>query len=432
MIKTFNNRFKIFCNGLKTSQKKFVLGLSGGIDSMALLYLLQYFLENNKDLNIEVFPVIVDHGLRLNSSKEANAVCLAAKNLGFKAIVEKIHVNIPTGNIQNWARKERRRILCDVAFDLSANLLLAHHSDDQVETIFMRSIKGSGIDGLVGMQETILWNGILIIRPLIFFKKNQIIKYVKENNIKFFQDSSNFMYKFERVKVRQILSSIKFRNWPYISEDLTKFSLLNKKLLKRINNVFAKWVQKNILVDNRGAIRVDFKEFKKIFIKSNLFATNIMGKIIKTVGGKEFSPKRKKTLDCLRVIFNTPLKNRSLGNVNIILKDDYLFFIRENRNINFEMTIIKNKKYIFDGRFLLVSRYSGNLTKAESRYLDCKNDNSAFVEYKDIINKSIPSVSTLEGVTISPHFSNVDMKSERKKISEYKPFDLYLINRLLV
>ena len=124
-----------------------------------------------------------------------------ASNLGFETIIKKINIKKPSGNIQNWARKERRRILCDIAFDLSANLLLGHHSDDQVETIFMRSIKGSGIDGLVGMQEKITWNGILIIRPLIFFKKDQVIRYVEENNIIFFQDSSNFNLKFERVRL---------------------------------------------------------------------------------------------------------------------------------------------------------------------------------------------------------------------------------------
>ena len=69
----------------------------------------------------------------------------------------KIDNTKPTGNIQNWARKERRRILCDIAFEFSANLILGHHSDDLVETIFMRSVKGSGIDGLIGMQEKITW-----------------------------------------------------------------------------------------------------------------------------------------------------------------------------------------------------------------------------------------------------------------------------------
>ena len=432
MIENFNNRFKNLCYNLKIDKRRFVLGLSGGIDSMALLNLLKNFIECNKNLKIEVFPVIIDHSLRSNSAIEANAVLNLSLNLGFKTIIKKINGKKPNGNIQNWARKERRRILCDVAFDLSANLLLGHHSDDQVETIFMRSIKGSGIDGLIGMQEKITWNGILIIRPLILFNKSQVTKYVKDNNFIFFQDNSNSNLKFERVRVRKIIRNIKLGSWPSISEDLIKFSFLNKQLLNKINSVFTEWIQDNILIDNRGAIRVDFKKIQNIFEKSNLFTINILGKIIKTVGGKEFSPKREKTLNCLNAIFSSTFKNTNLGNVNIFLNSKYLFFVRENRNINFKIEIEKNKYYIFDGRFLLTSKNSGNLFNPDMKNLDYVNSGNAFDEYKDDINNTIPLMRTLEGKTVRPYFNIVDTKLENKVNCEYNSFDLSLINRLLI
>ena len=432
MIESFNNKFKDLCCNLKIDKRRFVLGLSGGIDSMALLHLLKNFIEGNKKLKIEIFPVIVDHSLRSNSAKEANDVLNSAFNLGFETIIKKINTIKPSGNIQNWARKERRRILCDVSFDLSASLLLAHHLDDQVETIFMRSIRGSGIDGLLGMQEKINWNGILIIRPLICFSKDQLSRYVKDNNIIFFQDNSNFNQKFERVKTRKILRNLRISIWPSVPDDLIKFSFLNKQLLNKINSAFNQWVQNNIVIDNRGAIRVDFKNFQCIFKKSNLFTIRILGKIVRTVGGKEFSPKRKKTLNCLNVIFGPAFTNTNLGNVNIILKNKYLFFIRENRNINFKMEIIKNKNYIFDGRFLLISNKSGNLLNSETRKHDCVNAENVFYDYKDDINKSIPFMSTLEGKTIRPYFSNMDIKPKKKINDENNLFDLCLINRLLI
>ena len=432
MIENFNNYFKYLCNNLIIKNRKFVLGLSGGIDSMALLHLLKNFIEFNKTLRIEVYPVIIDHDLRLNSANEAKAVLDIAINLGFDPIIKKINIKKPSGNIQNWARKERRRILCDKAFDLSASLLLGHHSDDQVETIFMRSYKGSGIDGLVGMQDKIIWNGILIIRPLIFFNKDKITRYVQDNNIIFFQDSSNFMTKFERVKVRTTIRNISLTSWHSISEDLIKFSLVNKQLLQKINDVFTKWVQNNVLIDNRGAIRVDFKKLHYVFMKSNVFTINVLGKIIKTVGGKEFSPKREKTLKCLNVIFEPSFKKTNLGNVNIFLKNRYLFFIRENRNINFKIEIKKNKKYIFDGRFILISKYSGYLIKSEIKDIDYIKTDNAFIEFKDDINNTIPFISTLEGMTVKPYFNIVDMKSENKVNCEYNSFDLCFINRLLI
>ena len=432
MTENFNIYFQNLCDNLKIKKSKFVLGLSGGIDSMALLHLIKNFIKLNKNLKIEVYPVIIDHGLRLNSADEAKAVLDVAVNLEFNPIIKKINIKKPSGNIQNWARKERRRILCDIAFDLSANLLLGHHSDDQAETIFMRSIKNSGIDGLVGMQEKIIWNGVLIIRPLIFFNKAQITRYVEENNIIFFQDSSNSMFKFERVKVRKTLRDISLTSWHSISEDLIKFSFLNKQLLKKINEVFNKWGENNILIDNRGAIRVDFKKLKYLFENSNLFTINVLGKIIKTVGGKEFSPKKNKTLNCLNVIFGSSFKNTNLGNVNISLKNKYLFFIRENRNINFKLEIIKNKTYIFDGRFILMSKHSGNLIKSNFRDIEYVNTVSPFTEYEDDIKNTIPFMSTLEGITIRPYFSKVETKSENIVNCRYNSFDLCFINRLLI
>ena len=428
MIENFNDNFREICLNLKIDKRRFILGLSGGIDSMALLSLLKHFIVSNKNLKIEVFPVIIDHDLRLNSSNEAKAVQNIALSLGFNTIIKKIITKKPNGNIQNWARKERRRILCDIAFEFSANLILGHHSDDLVETIFMRSVKGSGIEGLRGMQDRMIWNDTLILRPLIFFKKHQIINYVNSNNVIFFEDQSNFLLKFERTRVRETLKRISVSNWPTISNDIIKFSLLNKQLLLKINKIFSEWVQNNILIDNRGAIRVDFKNLQNIFEKSNLFTISIFGRIIKTVGGNEYAPKRKKSLNCLKHIFSPVFKNTNLGNVKISLKKSYLFFTRENRNINFDIEIIKNKKYIFDGRFFLTSKYSGNLISSEFHNFESVKNNNPFAECEDDINSTIPFMSTLEGATIKPYFNICNGKSHIKTNSEGKSYELSLIN----
>ena len=179
MIEVFNNHFQEICKSLTSSKKTFVLGLSGGMDSMALLYLLKNFVEKNKKFKIEIFPVIIDHNLRQVSSKEAYEVKKIAEDLGFSTNIKKVYSKIPTGNIQNWARKKRRDLLCEVSYKLSANLLLAHHFDDQAETLFMRFKKNSGLDGLQGMQSVKFWNGILIIRPLLVFKKKQLRTFAK-------------------------------------------------------------------------------------------------------------------------------------------------------------------------------------------------------------------------------------------------------------
>ena len=300
MIQAFNNHFKKICINLNPMKKVFVLGLSGGMDSMALLYLLKNFLENNKSFEIEIFPIIIDHNLREESRKEAYEVESIAKKLGFTTSIKKIYGKKPTGNIQNWARKKRRDLLCEATYKLSANLILAHHFDDQAETLFMRFAKNSGLEGLQGMQSVVFWKGIFIIRPLLIFKKKQLRTFIDQNYINFFEDASNAMLKFERVKTRYLLDKISKKKWPCISQDLNKFSNTNTVLIKKIKFLFADWASQNILIDKTGAARVNLEDIKTIFEKSNLFTISIIGKIIQTVGGKEFPPKRKKTYDLIR------------------------------------------------------------------------------------------------------------------------------------
>ena len=123
MISRFDTHFSNILKSLKKNSNKFILGLSGGIDSMALLYLLKNFIDKNKNLQINLIPVIIDHSLRNESVKEAKEVKKIVQNLGFSTLIKKIDLCKPNGNIQNWARKHRRNFLFEACTDLSANLI---------------------------------------------------------------------------------------------------------------------------------------------------------------------------------------------------------------------------------------------------------------------------------------------------------------------
>ena len=178
MISNVDDHFNKLLKSLD-SNNKFILGLSGGIDSMALLYLIKNFTDNKRNVPVTCIPIIIDHDLRNESERESIEVKKIAQNLGFNTQIKKINSFKPNGNIQNWARKQRRNILFQKCLELSANLILGHHFDDQAETLFMRISRGSALDGLSGMNEINTWNGIFIIRPLLFYKKKHIKNYVR-------------------------------------------------------------------------------------------------------------------------------------------------------------------------------------------------------------------------------------------------------------
>ena len=427
MIPSFNNHFNKLLKRLN-SNNNFILGLSGGKDSMSLLHLIKNFIDDERNISIKCMPIIIDHNIRNVSEKEAKEVKKISQSLGFDTKIKKINMNKPNGNIQNWARKQRRFILHQKCLELSANLILGHHFDDQAETLFMRMTKNSGLAGLSGMSDISSWNGVFILRPLLFCKKKQIENFVRDNKIPYFEDISNNNHKFERVRTRFYLNCINKHIWPNISGDLNHFGNLNSDLLKKTNYHFNSWAKKNIIIHEAGAVRVDYDNLKTIFKKSYLFAVRIVGKIIQTVGGKEYSPKRKKTHDLLSSIFTKKIKKKTLGNVNVSFSQSYLFFVRENRNLNFDIKIEKNKYYIFDGRFLIKSSLSGKLVKNENSDLIVPDYKNPFHEYSYWINNSIPYLETLEGKTIKPHMYKMNENSNLSKGIE-NCFNLYLINR---
>ena len=82
---------------------------------------------------------------------------------------------------------------------LNADLILGHHKDDQIETIFMRLLKGSGLQGLIGMRLIKNWQHFKIIRPLLIFSKKEILDYNFSNKLEYVKDVSNMDLKYERV-----------------------------------------------------------------------------------------------------------------------------------------------------------------------------------------------------------------------------------------
>ena len=433
MIDIFNSELlKLLIHPVNKPSKNFVIGLSGGVDSMALLYLIKRFLDQNKSMKINVFPIIIDHNLRVESSSEAENVKSISEGIGFKTTIKKIEKQKPNGNIQNWARENRRELLFESCSDLRANLILAHHLDDQVETLYMRLSKNSGLDGLSGMKTITFWNGIFILRPFLTFSKEEIIRYAQKNNINFFEDPSNSFLKYERVRVRQKLIQIKRNKWENVSTDLNNFSIICNKLVTKINFLFEHWLEQNVLVDKCGVIRVNYKSALTLFKKSDLYCIKFFSKIIQTVGGKKYPPKRKQIYELIKALFTNNFRKRTLGNVYIFYYKNYIFFIREKRHLNFNLDITVNKKYIFDGRFILISDVPGKLICSEKMNYNNILANSPFFEFKNLINKTIPCLQTLEGKLIKPHLSIMNIKFNSNDSVKNNSFRLYLINRVLI
>lgn len=184
---------------------RIVVGVSGGPDSVCLVYLLNGL---KKEFRTMLTIAHLDHSLRKDSYKDREYVEKLGKKLGIRVISSKVNVKelARFGSLEEIARNARLRFLFKVAADVKAKkIALGHNFDDQAETVLMRIIRGSGLSGLSGILPKRNMAGFVIIRPLIEVKRRQIEAYLRRKKIKARIDVSNKQDLFFRNKIRNKL-----------------------------------------------------------------------------------------------------------------------------------------------------------------------------------------------------------------------------------
>lgn len=188
---------------------KVLVGLSGGADSMCLLLVL---IKLKALLKMELCAVHVNHGLRgKDSDNDQSYVEKICNELGVTCCVKAADVK---GMVKEHklseeeaARILRYRIFEETAKENSCNkIAVAHHGDDQAETVLFQLFRGSGLKGISGMMPV----RDSIIRPLLCVDRCRIEEYLIENNVKYCTDKTNFSTDYTRNKIRlQVLPLIK-------------------------------------------------------------------------------------------------------------------------------------------------------------------------------------------------------------------------------
>ena len=182
---------------------RIVAGVSGGSDSVAMLYLLSGL----KELSLDITVAHVNHGLRVGEAeRDAEFVKNLASRLGLEFEYTKVDTETYRKknrlSTEDAARKLRyeffRRILKKIG---GGKIATAHTQDDQAETVIMRLIRGSGSLGMSAIKPV----SRNIIRPLIDIKKSEIKAYLESENIEWIEDSTNSSSDFLRNRIRNEL-----------------------------------------------------------------------------------------------------------------------------------------------------------------------------------------------------------------------------------
>jgi tRNA(Ile)-lysidine synthase len=303
-----------------------VVGVSGGADSAALLLALDELIKAKK-LNIRIVIAHLDHRLRKESGDDARWVKALATGLGHEVSIKRVSVKSLArrsgDNLEQAARLARYKWFAEVAQKRGADLVLtAHTMDDQAETVLLNLLRGSGTDGLGGMETGRQLDGggkAVLARPLIgWARRSDTEAYCRARSIDFRPDEMNEDETFARVRVRrQLLPMMQTFN-PRITEALARTAELLRddsraldsaaqRLVDLSTNNTAKQhqLQTDLLADapaalRRRALRLwleqrrgDLRRLELVHIRAieDLVTQNRGGRTIELPGGSTVSRK---------------------------------------------------------------------------------------------------------------------------------------------
>ena len=313
LSKVFQN-FKLKLD--KLNKKNYLVAVSGGPDSLALVALSKAYMFHTKS---KFHFVLIDHKIRKNSGLEAKKVqnLLKKKKINLKVLNNK---KIIVKNIQAEARNSRYKILINYCNKNRIQILLtAHNLEDQVETFLMRLSRGSGLKGLSAMKPLSNINTkVKLFRPLLDVKKSFLIKISKNIFGTYINDPSNKDLKFLRTKVRNLKiplekSGIKYEQ---IFRSIQNLTFSKNTLENYLNTIFEKIIKKK-----NNEISINYKKYDEL---SDDIKLALINRSIKLLKNNYYDLRSKKVVNLIESLKKKDFKKSTLGGCFFFKKDKNL------------------------------------------------------------------------------------------------------------
>lgn len=219
-------------NNLISGKDKLLLAVSGGPDSMLLLHYI------HKKAKYDFLVFHLNHGIRKEAFKDEKIVRDYCEENEIECIIERLDIlrmaKDAKESLENFARKKRYELFLKYARKYKCSLVLtAHNMDENIETVVLNLLRGKDIKGLCGIPVKRKLKGkIWVTRPIICLKKEEILKYLKENKIKYAVDKTNYDTDYTRNWIRHKLIPIIESKQPNFGLHIMEIS---KQILKMIN-----------------------------------------------------------------------------------------------------------------------------------------------------------------------------------------------------
>jgi tRNA(Ile)-lysidine synthase len=373
------------------------VAVSGGADSMALALLADRWARARRG---RVVALTVDHGLRPESAAEARAVgrWMAVRGISHVRLMWRRESIDGNGNLQARAREARYRLMAKwCATHGVLHLLLAHHRDDQAETLLLRLGRGSGVDGLAAMAPVAELRDVRLLRPLLAFPRNRLEATLRRLNQAWIDDPSNHNVRFARVRLRALAPALAEEGMT--PERLAATATRLRRARETLEQMTAEFLVEAVTPFAEGYVLLDRAALRSAPAE---IASRAVARLVAAVGGLAYVPRSERTGGLLATLLAPSRRPRvglndsvlaTLGGVLIVADaQESILFVREPSAVAKPMAAEGPGPYMWDGRFQVVVRRSvvasrgetiliGALGAAGTRYFmaESKTGNGAYL-----------------------------------------------------
>ncbi|WP_145678180.1 tRNA lysidine(34) synthetase TilS [Azospirillum brasilense] len=384
------------------------VGVSGGADSLGLTLLVQRWAAERGG---DVLALIVDHRLRAESAAEAERVGGWLQARGVPRAILRWDGEKPATGIQEAARAARHRLLAERCRDEGIlHLALAHHRDDQAETVLLRFARGSGIDGLAGMAPVRAGGAVRVIRPLLDLPRERMVATCRAFRQEWIEDPSNRNPRFARARLRAAWETLAAEGL-----DAPRLADLARRAARARNALEAGTAA--LLAE---AVEVFPEGWLRLNPTSLLAAPEELGlralvRCIAAMGGAVYPPKDEAAERLFAEIAGGRFRGRTLGGCRIVPRNGgvgqgHLVIAREPAGVTERLSLTSGGEVWWDRRFAvrLGAETGGVVTVAKLgregwQMVRSSGPDSGRIGLPEPVRETLPALWDGNGLAAVPH-----------------------------
>jgi len=244
-------------SALEKKTEKYLIAYSGGVDSHVLLHLCSQLKNSPSGFEQSFSAVYIDHGLSSHSKKWGKHCQHICFELDIPLTIIEVDAAPKNGQSPEASARTARYQAFSQLLDDNECLLTAQHLDDQAETLLLQLLRGSGTKGLSAMPRVKPFSKGYLCRPILDYRKLDILEYAKQHQLQWIEDESNEDERFDRNYLRQTVLPILEKRWPAVKDNFAKSAEVLAESQLLLDTVAETDIQKLYYVNTEGVMEPD-------------------------------------------------------------------------------------------------------------------------------------------------------------------------------